>query len=77
MNAWAFVVYAVSVTSDFCLIIMAAISFLAHPCVLISYTCFRKDPQCARPLEGLKIIDVGCGGGILSEVFYFPFSSNS
>ncbi|KAL4204429.1 hypothetical protein AMTRI_Chr01g132000 [Amborella trichopoda] len=28
---------------------------------------FRKDPNCARPLEGLKIIDVGCGGGILSE----------
>ncbi|KAI3939539.1 hypothetical protein MKX01_038494 [Papaver californicum] len=26
-----------------------------------------KDPYCARPLEGLKIIDVGCGGGILSE----------
>lgn len=28
----------------------------------------RKDPYCARPFEGLKIIDVGCGGGILSEV---------
>ncbi|THG13040.1 hypothetical protein TEA_012128 [Camellia sinensis var. sinensis] len=28
---------------------------------------FRKDPFCARPLEGLKIVDVGCGGGILSE----------
>ncbi|KAJ6796397.1 ubiquinone biosynthesis O-methyltransferase, mitochondrial [Iris pallida] len=28
---------------------------------------FRKDPNCARPFEGLKIIDVGCGGGILSE----------
>ncbi|XP_057460633.1 ubiquinone biosynthesis O-methyltransferase, mitochondrial-like [Actinidia eriantha] len=28
---------------------------------------FRKDPYCARPLEGLKIVDVGCGGGILSE----------
>ncbi|XXG67604.1 hypothetical protein AAC387_Pa06g0908 [Persea americana] len=28
---------------------------------------FRKDPYCARPFEGLKIIDVGCGGGILSE----------
>lgn len=28
---------------------------------------FGKDPYCARPLEGLKIIDVGCGGGILSE----------
>ncbi|CAA0813299.1 Ubiquinone biosynthesis O-methyltransferase-mitochondrial [Striga hermonthica] len=30
-------------------------------------TCFRKDPNCARPFEGLKFIDVGCGGGILSE----------
>ncbi|XP_068663921.1 ubiquinone biosynthesis O-methyltransferase, mitochondrial-like [Aristolochia californica] len=29
--------------------------------------CFRKDPYCPRPLEGLNIIDVGCGGGILSE----------
>ncbi|XP_077249557.1 coenzyme Q 3 [Tasmannia lanceolata] len=28
---------------------------------------FRKDPSCARPFEGLKIVDVGCGGGILSE----------
>ncbi|PIA25953.1 hypothetical protein AQUCO_10200015v1 [Aquilegia coerulea] len=28
---------------------------------------FRKDPCSARPFEGLKIVDVGCGGGILSE----------
>ncbi|XP_062174760.1 ubiquinone biosynthesis O-methyltransferase, mitochondrial isoform X2 [Alnus glutinosa] len=28
---------------------------------------FRKDPNSARPFEGLKIVDVGCGGGILSE----------
>ncbi|XP_042433398.1 ubiquinone biosynthesis O-methyltransferase, mitochondrial-like [Zingiber officinale] len=28
---------------------------------------FRKDPFSVRPFEGLKIIDVGCGGGILSE----------
>ncbi|ONK66907.1 uncharacterized protein A4U43_C06F13350 [Asparagus officinalis] len=28
---------------------------------------FRRDPYCARPFEGLKFIDVGCGGGILSE----------
>ncbi|GMJ04043.1 hypothetical protein HRI_004073500 [Hibiscus trionum] len=28
---------------------------------------FRKDPLSARPFEGLRIIDVGCGGGILSE----------
>ncbi|XP_050382434.1 ubiquinone biosynthesis O-methyltransferase, mitochondrial [Argentina anserina] len=28
---------------------------------------FRRDPMSARPFEGLKFIDVGCGGGILSE----------
>ncbi|CAA0825357.1 Ubiquinone biosynthesis O-methyltransferase-mitochondrial [Striga hermonthica] len=28
---------------------------------------FGKDPNCARPFDGLKFIDVGCGGGILSE----------
>ncbi|XP_061369849.1 ubiquinone biosynthesis O-methyltransferase, mitochondrial [Gastrolobium bilobum] len=28
---------------------------------------FKKDPCSAKPLEGLKIVDVGCGGGILSE----------
>ncbi|CAK7348788.1 unnamed protein product [Dovyalis caffra] len=28
---------------------------------------FGKDLNCARPFEGLKIVDVGCGGGILSE----------
>ncbi|KAB1209729.1 Hexaprenyldihydroxybenzoate methyltransferase, mitochondrial [Morella rubra] len=28
---------------------------------------FRKDPNSARPFEGLKIVDVGCGGGLLSE----------
>lgn len=28
---------------------------------------FKKDPYSAKPLEGLKIVDVGCGGGILSE----------
>ncbi|XP_040374753.1 ubiquinone biosynthesis O-methyltransferase, mitochondrial-like [Rosa chinensis] len=26
-----------------------------------------RDPLSARPFEGLKFIDVGCGGGILSE----------
>ncbi|KAL9247557.1 hypothetical protein vseg_020977 [Gypsophila vaccaria] len=28
---------------------------------------FRKDPDSIRPFEGLKFVDVGCGGGILSE----------
>ncbi|XP_057541757.1 ubiquinone biosynthesis O-methyltransferase, mitochondrial isoform X1 [Amaranthus tricolor] len=28
---------------------------------------FRKDPESPRPFEGLKFVDVGCGGGILSE----------
>ncbi|XP_076882952.1 ubiquinone biosynthesis O-methyltransferase, mitochondrial-like [Bidens hawaiensis] len=28
---------------------------------------FGKDPFSARPFEGLKFADVGCGGGILSE----------
>ncbi|CAJ1971361.1 unnamed protein product [Sphenostylis stenocarpa] len=28
---------------------------------------FKKDPYSTKPLEGLKIVDVGCGGGILSE----------
>ncbi|XP_057821676.1 ubiquinone biosynthesis O-methyltransferase, mitochondrial isoform X2 [Cryptomeria japonica] len=28
---------------------------------------FRKDPNNARPFEGLRIIDIGCGGGLLSE----------
>ncbi|KAG2544563.1 ubiquinone biosynthesis O-methyltransferase, mitochondrial-like isoform X1 [Panicum virgatum] len=28
---------------------------------------FRRDPYSSKPLEGLKVIDVGCGGGILSE----------
>ncbi|XP_050242558.1 ubiquinone biosynthesis O-methyltransferase, mitochondrial-like isoform X3 [Quercus robur] len=31
----------------------------------IAETC--KDPNSATPFEGLKIVDVGCGGGILSE----------
>ena len=28
---------------------------------------FGRDPRAARPLEGLTILDVGCGGGVLSE----------
>ena len=28
---------------------------------------FGRDPELERPLEGLSIVDIGCGGGILSE----------
>ncbi|HEU6440742.1 MAG TPA: bifunctional 2-polyprenyl-6-hydroxyphenol methylase/3-demethylubiquinol 3-O-methyltransferase UbiG, partial [Microvirga sp.] len=28
---------------------------------------FGRDPRSARSLEGLTILDVGCGGGVLSE----------
>lgn len=29
---------------------------------------FRKDANTARPLNGLQILDVGCGGGLVCEV---------
>jgi 2-polyprenyl-6-hydroxyphenyl methylase/3-demethylubiquinone-9 3-methyltransferase len=28
---------------------------------------FRRDPAARRPFEGLKLLDIGCGGGLLSE----------
>lgn len=28
---------------------------------------FGRDPRRARPFEGLRILDIGCGGGLLSE----------
>ncbi|MEM8664713.1 MAG: bifunctional 2-polyprenyl-6-hydroxyphenol methylase/3-demethylubiquinol 3-O-methyltransferase UbiG [Pseudomonadota bacterium] len=28
---------------------------------------FERDPKADRPLEGLRILDIGCGGGLLSE----------
>jgi len=28
---------------------------------------FSRDPKAHRPLEGLRILDIGCGGGLLSE----------
>jgi 2-polyprenyl-6-hydroxyphenyl methylase/3-demethylubiquinone-9 3-methyltransferase len=29
---------------------------------------FGRSQNCAHPLSGLRIVDVGCGAGILSEV---------
>lgn len=28
---------------------------------------FGRDPRAMRPLEGLRLVDIGCGGGLLSE----------
>ena len=28
---------------------------------------FGRDPRLARPFEGLRLLDIGCGGGLLSE----------
>ncbi|MDG3580363.1 bifunctional 2-polyprenyl-6-hydroxyphenol methylase/3-demethylubiquinol 3-O-methyltransferase UbiG [Rhizobium sp. YJ-22] len=28
---------------------------------------FGRDPRSPRPLEGLRVLDIGCGGGLLSE----------
>lgn len=28
---------------------------------------FDRDPRSMKPLEGLRILDIGCGGGLLSE----------
>lgn len=28
---------------------------------------FGRDPRSARPLAGLRVLDIGCGGGLLSE----------
>jgi 2-polyprenyl-6-hydroxyphenyl methylase / 3-demethylubiquinone-9 3-methyltransferase len=28
---------------------------------------FDRDPQAARPFEGLRFLDIGCGGGLLCE----------
>lgn len=28
---------------------------------------FNRDPRAARPLQGLRVLDIGCGGGLLSE----------
>ncbi len=28
---------------------------------------FGRDPRAGKPLEGLRLLDIGCGGGLLSE----------
>ncbi|WP_349362853.1 MAG: bifunctional 2-polyprenyl-6-hydroxyphenol methylase/3-demethylubiquinol 3-O-methyltransferase UbiG [Roseitalea porphyridii] len=28
---------------------------------------YGRDPKAARPFEGLRLLDIGCGGGLLSE----------
>ncbi|MFL5296461.1 MAG: bifunctional 2-polyprenyl-6-hydroxyphenol methylase/3-demethylubiquinol 3-O-methyltransferase UbiG [Phenylobacterium sp.] len=28
---------------------------------------FQRDPKARRPFEGLRLLDIGCGGGLLSE----------
>jgi 2-polyprenyl-6-hydroxyphenyl methylase/3-demethylubiquinone-9 3-methyltransferase len=28
---------------------------------------FERDPRAATPLEGLRVLDIGCGGGLLAE----------
>ena len=28
---------------------------------------FKRDPAARRPFEGLRLLDIGCGGGLLSE----------
>ena len=30
-------------------------------------TRFGRDPKAARPLAGLRLLDIGCGGGLLAE----------
>ncbi|GLK81957.1 bifunctional 2-polyprenyl-6-hydroxyphenol methylase/3-demethylubiquinol 3-O-methyltransferase UbiG [Ancylobacter defluvii] len=30
-------------------------------------THFNRDPRAMRPLEGLRLLDIGCGGGLLCE----------
>eukprot|EP00163_Fabomonas_tropica_P030785 TRINITY_DN7108_c0_g1_i1.p1 TRINITY_DN7108_c0_g1~~TRINITY_DN7108_c0_g1_i1.p1 ORF type:complete len:388 (+),score=52.46 TRINITY_DN7108_c0_g1_i1:191-1354(+) len=34
---------------------------------LVLCTHFDLDPMAPRPLQGLRVLDVGCGGGLLSE----------
>jgi 2-polyprenyl-6-hydroxyphenyl methylase/3-demethylubiquinone-9 3-methyltransferase len=33
-----------------------------------------NEPASASVLKGLDVLDVGCGGGLLSEAFFLPSS---
>src|ERR1700704_477920 len=33
---------------------------------------FARDPKARRPFEGLSLLDIGCGGGLLSEPMSRP-----
>ena len=35
---------------------------------LVKKLCGQQDVSTSKPLKGFKILDVGCGGGILAEV---------
>lgn len=37
-------------------------------CIWVLFLMYRKDANTARPLNGLQILDVGCGGGLVCEV---------
>jgi 2-polyprenyl-3-methyl-5-hydroxy-6-metoxy-1,4-benzoquinol methylase len=47
--------------------------FLLSFSVGLIYFFSSKAPSSAKPFEGLKFIDIGCGGGLLSEVFFHEF----
>src|SRR3712207_646370 len=32
-----------------------------------AHAVFGRDPKALRPFEGLRLLDIGCGGGLLSE----------
>ena len=39
---------------------------------IVSHVCeaFGRDKNAKKPLEGLRVLDVGCGGGLLSEALH-------
>ena len=53
-----------------------AMNKLRVPFVRMRSVEHGAEPNPSRPLSGLKILDAGCGGGILSEVHVKPRSPN-